>query len=179
MRINQTEFAVIVLPREATARERFAAEELQSYIQKIVGILLPIVEDSDADVQRFIIGGPARNMAARSVMTEAEFGAAVTGDEGFLIRSFGTDTILLAGREGSAERGTIYAVYEFLERYLDCSLSAFSHPELDAGEYVPTRQEICLDAVDYVKAKADCALRGAVVQFSDAAGNVERGLNSH
>ena len=177
MKINQKESACIVLSQEATDRERFAAEELRDYVEKIVGVRLIIGNDCGAAAQRFILGGPARNMAARSLMTEAEFAAVVTGDEGFLIRSFGTDTILLAGREGSAERGTIYAVYEFLERYLGCSLSAFSHPELDAGEYIPVQQEICLEAVDYVKAKADCALRGAVVQFSDAAGDVERGLN--
>ena len=177
MVINSRKSAVIMISSEATPRERFAARELCDYLEKIVGVRLAIVDDGSAVDQQIILGGPARNMAARAVMSVEEFNAVVTGDEGFLIRSFGEDKLLLAGSEGSAERGTVYAVYEFLERYLGCSLSAYSHPELDAGEHVPTLAEINLDKVDYVKAKADCPLRGAVVQFSDAAGNVERGLN--
>ncbi len=116
MVINSRKSAVIVISSEATPRERFAARELCDYLEKIVGVRLAIVDGGSAVDQQIILGGPARNMAARAVMSVEEFNAVVTGDEGFLIRSFGEDKLLLAGSEGSAERGTVYAVYEFLER---------------------------------------------------------------
>ena len=178
MIINGNNSAVIVISRNATEREKYAAQELRSYIEKIVGVNLSVVDDAHIYAkQQFIIGGPARNAAAQALISMDEFDAQVTGDEGFMLRSFGADKILIAGREGCAERGTVYAVYELLERYLGCSLSAYSHPDIAAGECVPRMAEICLSDIDYVKAKADCAMRGAVVQFADAAGDVEKGLN--
>lgn len=178
MRINSSRSAVIVISTEATATEQFAAQQLRKYIEKIVGISLSIVDDGHSyAMQQFILGGPARNLAARALMSQEQFNACVTGQEGFLLKSFGDHKILIAGREGNSERGTVYAVFELLERYLGCSLSAYSHPDLTAGEWVPQMEEVVLDSVDYIKAQADCPMRGAVVQFSDSAGDVERGLN--
>lgn len=178
MRINSSRSAVIVISTEATATEQFAAEQLRKYIGKIAGVSLSVVDDGHQyAMQQFILGGPARNLAARTLISTEQFDEAVTGQEGFLLKSFGDDKILIAGREGSSERGTVYAVYELLERYLGCSLSAYSHPDLPAGEWVPRMKQIVLEDVDYVKPQADCPMRGACVQFSDSAGNVERGLN--
>ena len=178
MILGHNNVASIVVSSQATARETFAAEELSKYIERILGICLPIVDDGHAFTkQQFVIGCPARNRVAASLMDTCEFQNLVPGSEGFLIKSFGEDKILIAGSEDSSERGTVYATYEFLERFLGCSLSAYSHPDIAAGEWIPQMDEINLDSLNYVKENADCPIRGAVVQYSDAAGDVERALN--
>ncbi len=179
MRINAKESAVIVISSKATPREHFAAKELQKYMEKIVGVKLSVVPDTRVFVkQRIIIGGPERNGAAAELITAEEFGRTVPGQEGFLIKSFGPDALLIAGSEDSCERGTVYGTYEFLERYLGCSLSAYSHPDVAAGEWIPSAAEINLTDINYVKAMADRPFRGACVEYGDAAGNPDRALNT-
>lgn len=178
MKICVKNTAAIVVAREATEREHFAAKELQKYIEKIVGVKLSIVPDNRVFVeQRIIVGGPVRNKAAEELIGKEEFGTLVPGPEGFIIQSFGTNALLIAGSEDSCERGTVYGVYEFLERYLGCSLSAYSHPDVAAGEWVPRTDEIVLGEISYAKAMADRPFRGACVEYGDAAGDPERELN--
>jgi len=178
MKINTYHSAGIVISSMATPRERFAAEELQKYMEKITGIKLSIVDENHSfTANRIIIGGPARNRAAKTLISETEFNACIPGPEGMLIQSFGDDKLLIAGSEGNCERGTIYAVYEFLERYLGLSLSAFSHPLVAAGEWIPHKDEIELKEISYIKAGADRPFRGACVQYGDAAGNSNHKLN--
>ena len=178
MRISMNDAAVIVISAQATAREHFAAKELQKYIEKIASVKLSIVTDSRAFVeQRIIIGGPERNKAAEALICVDDFQRTVPGPEGFMIQSFGENAILIAGSEDSCERGTVYGIYEFLERYLGCSLSAYSHPDVAAGEWVPRTEQIVLDEICYVKAMADRPFRAACVEYGDAAGNPFRALN--
>ncbi len=178
MKINRQESAVIVISSDATPREHFAAKELQKYIEKIVGVKLSVVPDNRVFVkQRVVIGGPDRNNAAKELISEEDFRRKAPGPEGFLLKSFGSDALLIAGSEDNCERGTVYGVYEFLERYLGCSLSAYSHPDLAAGEWVPAADKIELDDINYVKALADRPFRGACVEYGDAAGNPDRALN--
>lgn len=178
MKINTNNGAGIVISSQATPRERFAAEELQKYIEKIIGTKLSVVDDAHSfNEQQIIIGGPARNRAARELIGEEEFDTLVPGPEGILIQSVGENRLLIAGSEGSCERGTIYAVYEFLERYLGCSLSAYSHPDQAAGEWIPRLEELVLEDISYIKPGADRPFRGACVQYGDAAGNSNHQLN--
>ena len=70
-----------------------------------------------------------------------EFDALVPGPEGMYIRAFGDETIVCAGSSkhvNECERGTVYAVYELLERYLGCSLTAYVNPDIAGGEYIPS-----------------------------------------
>lgn len=178
MILNHDVSVSIVISSQASPRELFAAGELSKYIERIIGIRLPIVKDIQSFTdQQIIIGGPARNSAAASLIDVDAFEKVVPGPEGFIIKSFGEDRLLIAGSEDSSERGTVYAVYEFLERFMGCSLSAYSHPDVAAGEWIPQADEIKLDAIDYIKQNADCPIRGAVVQYNDAAGDVDKILN--
>lgn len=178
MILSHNNVASIVVSSQATAREIFAAEELSKYIERILGIRYPIVDDGHAVTkQQIVIGGPVRNRVAALLIDTCEFQNLVPGLEGFLIKSFGEDKVLIAGSEDSSERGTVYATYEFLERFLGCSLSAYSHPEIAAGEWVPNADVIKLDSINYIKKNADCPIRGAVVQYDASAGNVNRVLN--
>lgn len=171
---SKTSYAVI-LPAAPTPREAFAGEELTRYLGKILGTP---ATDAVAATVRFVIGGPGRNAAALQTITKAELDALVPGAEGYLIR-ITEDTVLLAGSEigKDDERGTLYAVYEFLEAFCGCALAAFSHPDADAGEIVPAAESLSLPEGDRVKAGADRPYRCAIVQYGDRAGNPHRRLN--
>ena len=164
----------IVLPEYATTREQFAAAELEKYLKKI----LNVTTDASNASARFIIGGPGRNEAAKELVSADEFAHLLTGEEGMLIRIQG-NTVLIAGSEGyeDRERGTVYGVYEFLERYVGCALAILSEPTADVGEFVPVLDELVLEDAQYVKAEADRPYRCAIVQYGDCAGNPDHGLN--
>jgi uncharacterized protein DUF4838 len=163
--------ATIVKPASATVRESFAAGELQRYIEKISGATLPIESDGQAvHGNRILIGGPERNAQTAALMSESEFDRSVPGPEGMMLKTLDSRTLLLAGSSKNPdefERGTIYAVYEFLERYLGCSFAAIGKPGVDMGEYVPKMQTINLGTVDYTKRAADALYRGVHLGYSN------------
>jgi len=166
----------ILLPDNPTMREKFAAEELTAYIHKISGAELS--ENFDTEYQ-IIIGGPERNKAAAQIISQTEFERLVSGPEGFLIK-ITEQELLIAGSSknpGEQERGTLYGVYEFLERFLGCSLAAFSKTGLDAGEYVPNMSDIELAPAEYVKASSDVGYRTAIMQYGEWVGKPEHALN--
>lgn len=174
MKLQRNSTVQVILPKKPTLREQFAAGELKKYLQKIFSNV-KFDEKAEAAI---IIGGPGRNEAAAQMISKEEFNALLTGEEGMLVRICG-DKILIAGSEGfeDRERGTVYAVYEFLERYLGCSLAAYCAPGVDAGEYVPVLEELELNDGEYVKAECDRPYRCAVVEYGDRAGNPDHGLN--
>jgi hypothetical protein len=101
----------IIVGASATPVERHAAAELQSHLRLIGNADLPLATDADTRQPREIwVGASNRWSRERENLSNAP------GAEGFIIRT-GIDHLLIAG-EG--RRGTLYAVYEFLERYLDC-----------------------------------------------------------
>jgi hypothetical protein len=101
----------IIVGASATPVERHAAAELQSHLRLIGNADLPLVtDDSPQQPHEIRVGASNRWSPEREHLSNAP------GAEGFIIRT-GTDHLLIAG-EG--RRGTLYAVYEFLERYLDC-----------------------------------------------------------
>ncbi len=166
MIITKESKAKIIIPVNATEREKFAADEIAKYIKKICGANLEIT--TKASSEAIIIGDPSRNEYAKKYISEAEFDKLVPGPEGIFIKDFG-DALLLAGsskNENERERGTIYSVYELLERFLDCSLAAYTKDGVPGGELVPEKESIDLTGVYYVKAKADLPYRGVCAQYS-------------
>ena len=178
MKINKNRLSKIIIPFDATPTEHFAAKELQKYIQKIEGTFLSIFSDKDySDDQGIIIGGPERNLFAKKFVEYENYQYPELGSEGFVIKSF-DNALVLAGSFEDKQRGTLYAVYELLERYLGCSLAAFSHPDVNIGEYIEKKDEITLDdSIEYIKLSADRPFRGACVQYDNWAGVADHGLN--
>ena len=165
----------IILPNAPTERELFAAEELEKYLK--LSLSVGVTVDGDFDIS-FLIGGPARNSSTRNIISNDDFSRLLTGEEGVLI-DIHDKNIVIAGSEGydDMERGTIYAVYEFLERYLGASLTAYSNPSVDAGEFVPLYDSIDLPDERYVKPSSDRPYRTAIVEYGDKAGDAEHNLN--
>lgn len=176
MKLQSKSKATIVMPAAATTREQFAAEELVKYLSKI---LPGICVDTCTDAQRvcgdkILIGGPERNKMTAQYISEKEFDAIVPGPEGMMIKAFGENTLVIAGSSknpNERERGTIYAVYELLERYAGCCFGAFFNPDYAGGELIPTLTELDLAGVEYVKDRADNLFRGAVPQYSHGVRN--------
>ena len=158
----------LVLPENSTDREIFAAEELKKYLKMILGADFEICTDSCDCAEKILIGGPERNLITKKYISEEEFDKAVPGPEGIFIKAY-DNCLVLAGsskRTNECERGTVYAVYEFLERFLDCSLAAYIKEGVPGGESLPPKEKFETDDIYYVKACSDVPYRCAVAQYS-------------
>jgi hypothetical protein len=111
---KSTEFSIII-SNTSSQSQRNAAQILHEYIEKCTGILLTISEISDSDkvkiLKKKIIIGDLSALAKIDPTISFES----LGDDGFWF-SFTDDHIIIAG---SKVRGTIFGVFEFLERYLN------------------------------------------------------------
>lgn len=163
----------IVLPEEPTPREVFAAKELQKYLKCIINCYVKIASPADIlEEVLILIGGPEKNSVTKKYMNFEEFNSLVRGPEGMLIKSLDEKVLLLAGSSrhpGEHERGTIYAVYEFLERFCGCCFAAYSHPDADAGEIVGKIDRLNLKDIFYCKPASDRPYRTAIVQYGNKA----------
>lgn len=126
---------VIVRPAAASGCQVHAAEELRDFLRAMTGAELAIVTDEGPLPARAILLGVTRH-------TQAVLGAAPDlaklGDDGFRIVTRAPHLLLL----GSPVRGTLYAVYELLERYGGCRWYASFH------SVVPRRPDFRLPAID-------------------------------
>jgi hypothetical protein len=143
--------AVIVVAADAIESERHAADELAGFLRQITGAEFEIQASRAAGQCNLVVGPDAAKMA------EADFSADGLGCDGIVIRTVGNDLILAGGRP----RGTLYAVYTFLEDHVGCrwwSSKASTipvKPTLEVGRlnirYVPPleyRETFWYDAFD-------------------------------
>ncbi len=108
-----------------------AANELQTYINKISGARLDIVAEADFDGENAIVlGENGLQQSIRNVDTSA------IKEDGFRLYSDG-NYLLITGQDS---RGTLYGVYTFLEEYLGVR---WFTPEL---EVVPENKNVIIDA---------------------------------
>jgi len=118
----------IVVAKEAIPSERYAAEELQLYLERISGAKLPIVSDEDKVKEHEIILGDSVHL--RKLNLGIDFSE--LKDEGFIIRTYKNYLIIAGGKP----RGTLYGVYALLEEKLGVR---WLTPEV---EQVPKRSTI-------------------------------------
>ncbi|MCH7556248.1 MAG: DUF4838 domain-containing protein [Planctomycetes bacterium] len=143
--------AVIVIAEDASEPEQHAAAELADFLQQITGAKFDIVHPPAAKRSRLLVGPKAAKSAA------ADFSTDGLGADGIIIRTVGNDLILAGGHP----RGTLYAVYTFLEDHLGCRWWSSTEsaipkkPTLKVGKldvrYVPTleyREPYWFDAFD-------------------------------
>ncbi|MBN2594247.1 MAG: DUF4838 domain-containing protein, partial [Sedimentisphaerales bacterium] len=148
---NNTAKVVIVIAEDAIESERYAADELAGFLQQITGAKFEIKAPPAAGQSRLLVGPGAAKLAVVDFSTEG------LGSDGIVIRTVGDDLILAGGRP----RGTLYAVYTFLEEHVGCrwwSSKASTipiKPTLKIGQlnirYVPAleyRESFWFDAFD-------------------------------
>ncbi len=101
----------IVVAENASETERFAAQELALFLHIVTGghfAVNPGVEEIPAP--RLLVGEGAAKLA------DPAFSASTLAPEEILVRNAGSDVILAGG----SPRGTLYAVYAFLEDAVGC-----------------------------------------------------------
>jgi hypothetical protein len=133
----------IVIAAEAPPSERYAAEELRQYLQKMSGASLAIVTDSEPVQSREILLGD--NSHLRGLKKKIDFTA--LGREGFVLRTDGDKLIIAGGKP----RGTLYGVYALLEEKLGVR---WFTPELESVPKrdrvkVPKLSETVIPALEY------------------------------
>ncbi len=101
---------IIILSDISTKEERHAAKELQEHLQIAANCKIPVSPENqsgnEADTKKIFIG--QTRFAVENGLDFSQL-----GKEEWILRSVGTKIIL----GGGAPRGTLYAVYEFLERF--------------------------------------------------------------
>lgn len=118
---NKSDFE-IVLPEKADEITLKAAGELQHYLEKISSVKIPIIKNvaSDASGKRLFIGG------------ESEL---IQSENTIVIQNVNEDLLITGGSPLS----TLYAVYEFLEKYMGCK---WYSPEV---EFIPAEKEVAME----------------------------------
>lgn len=114
----------------------FAARELQKYLEKMTGAKLPI--QTYAGKSPFIAVGECCGLDVPSRWE---------GDDGYRIRSVGSNIAL----KGAIPRGTLYAVYDFLERLGCWWFSPDAEGMKGHSEYVPSRPTLTIPAMDVLE----------------------------
>ncbi len=136
----------IIAPTHGEAAYARAVSEFQSIYEKITGIRLETVHEDDGVCDAVIIGSDAVNDTLTDKMISGEiddFGIRY-GTDDYCIRCFeekGRRVLILAGGRG---RSTLYAVYDFFERFAGC------HWFWD-GDVIPQSEKIELSDADIVE----------------------------
>ena len=136
--------AQIVTPARPTYLEEFAASELQHYLEKISGAQMPIIKEGDGRElpYSFLIGETATASEA-GIETDQQ----TMGRDGFAVRSIPGGLIVL----GRNDLGTLFGVYELLERYFDVRwFMGGSELIEEVGEHVPRCEALQVGTVDLV-----------------------------
>lgn len=131
---------VIVLPAQSSPSEQYAAEELQSYLEKISGARLPIVPDTAPGSKREIWLGNNARLQSSGLQIDWER----VGSDGFHLQTHGHHLVIAGG----TPRGTLYGVYTLLEEKLGVR---WFTPELES---VPRTNRVWLPALDELKVPA-------------------------
>jgi hypothetical protein len=124
----------IVIPSAATAAEREASEVLRKYLLEISGAALPVVTAGETwSRYELVLGQNERLDALKTGINLNEL-----GEDGFVIRTDSMRLIIAGGKE----KGTLYGVYTFLEKYLGCRMYSPS------VKIIPRQKQIALEKIN-------------------------------
>jgi hypothetical protein len=102
--------AKIVVASQAPEAEQHAAAELAHFLNQITGASYEVTFQAPPDQAGLFVGKQAARFASDEISTRG------LGKDGFLIRSLERGLVLT----GDTGRGTLYAVFSFLEDHLGC-----------------------------------------------------------
>ena len=132
---------IILIGDSANEAEKHAAAELSSYIAQISGVEIPVynerfINNADTSMKIISVGNTALKKN-RLNYDNVDF-----NNDGFVIKTV-DNTLFIFG--GESKRGTIYAVYEYLETCCGCR---FFMPEV---EKVPKAKNVYLPVIDMIE----------------------------
>ena len=102
--------ATIVVARDAPPPARHAADELQRFLGEVTEASFVLQHEKQESGAHILVGPKAATLGDPAFSTEG------LGDEGIVMRTVGDDLVLAGGDP----RGTLYAVYTFLEDEVGC-----------------------------------------------------------
>jgi len=159
--------ATIVVNPQAGKSVRFAAEELQRYVERITGAKLAIATTDDRVTGPRILVGHSAATDALKVAIPSGFTHALK-EEGFIEKTIG-DVLIVAGNDDgpklkedpnnplsfpSVYKGTLFAVYDLLQRF-GCR---WYYPG-EFGECIPAARDLGVPPLD-VTERPDFPVRG-------------------
>ncbi|HYF49431.1 MAG TPA: DUF4838 domain-containing protein [Planctomycetota bacterium] len=168
---GKTDYVIVCI--DPSPSEKHAAEELAHYLKQISGATFEIVPALPAGKPFLAVGAAAAKRAHETDLKEL-------GNEGILITSTAGNIVFSGG--AGASRGTLYAVYTFLE---DCCGVRWWAPD---AESVPKREKLQITVTNtrfvpvfeyrdpFIKVAFDAKfaarnkINGPYRQFSDAQG---------
>lgn len=100
---------VIVVPRDATSGESYAAKELRNHVKQITGVELACVGESLYSSSMGPCISIGRTNLSRKYVDDKQLAA--MGDDGYRVFSDGGNAYFVGGRRW----GAMYAVYQYLE----------------------------------------------------------------
>lgn len=122
----------VVVAAGAIEPEQHAAAELAAFLKQVTGADFTVSAAGRPKGGRLLVGPDAAKLA------DAGFSIDGLGSEGFVLRRVGQDLILAGGRP----RGTLYAVYSFLEDEVGCRWWT------STASTIPRRPTLKVDALD-------------------------------
>jgi hypothetical protein len=125
----------ILRPAGGSASQLYAAEELQRFVEQMTGVKLPITTDAAPLPARAVLLGETR-FTAELLGGPADLKA--LGEDGFRLVRRGDRLLVLGG----SVRGTVYGVYELLERFGGCRWYSSWH------SVIPRRDSFSVPEVD-------------------------------
>ena len=133
----------IVIAANSSPPQHYAAQELQTLLEQISGATLPVADQPTESPM--ILVGPSDGV--NRLLPEIEY--ETLGEEGLIMKTVGPHLVLTGG----PLRGTLYAVYEFLDRQLGCRwfTGAGMTP---AVTRIPQKRTIVIDSLDVRKVPA-------------------------
>ena len=120
----------IVIPAGCSISGEYASAELKKYLEKITGVIFPVVKDDTPEMEKEILIGKTNRAGGPS-------GAGLKND-GFVLRTVGEKLFIY----GENDRANLYGVYYLLEQYLNCGFYAHD------VEKVPADADACLPEID-------------------------------
>jgi hypothetical protein len=127
----------IVLADEPAVQVRAAADELAEFLQQVTGAEFPIVKASSAQSEYQIFVGRSDALAGLNLPIDWSS----LGPEGFVIQTMGKNLIIAGG----PRRGSINAVYTFLEDVIGCR---WYTPKFSV---IPSKKVLSIDPLDIRK----------------------------
>jgi hypothetical protein len=125
--------ALVVVAADASISEKHAAAELANFLKQVTGAEFQVVDKADTGQTRLLVGRKALSM------TDLRLSTTTLGDDGIIIRTLG-DNLALFGDSG---RGTLYAVYTFLEDYVGCRWWS------STANYIPSKPALKIDDINF------------------------------
>ena len=130
---SKSEYSIII-PSYPTEYELKAARELQKYLERVTACVLKITKDTEKSRSKVFLIGKASEREYSSVPLCRE----LENDE-ILIQTIQGKVIL----KGGGKKGTLYAVYEFLEAFVGCRFYTKDY------DHVPYKRTLVIDAISY------------------------------